>query len=135
MDVIWHLLLLEYEIIFLYQKWFLHDTQEWSLITHCFCFRVCDIKIKIRVFNYGFNYVSTTFWSWKRHFQLLNVFCNLIWCFQMLTKIVDNVESNPQHIWSPPTHVNFQPTLRWQWRTILINKTFSTFGWSSFAFV
>ncbi len=121
-----------------FQKWRLHDKQEWNLITHCFCFWVCDTKIKIKVFNYGFN-------TFQLHFEVENVtsnyyFFNSIWFFQMLTKIVDNVESNPQHIQSPPTCVNFQPTSRWQdfsWkrRTILVNRTFSTFGWSSFAFV
>ncbi len=38
------------------------------------CWKI--IRRKTMVFNYGFNYISITFWSWKCHFQLLNIFFN-----------------------------------------------------------
>jgi cysteine sulfinate desulfinase/cysteine desulfurase-like protein len=59
--------------------------------------------------------VSTTF---ELHFEVENVTSNYKMCFsiqndffQQLTKIVDNVELNPQHIQSLPTHMNFSTNI------------------------
>jgi hypothetical protein len=44
-------------------------------------------------------------------FPTIKCFLNSKWCFQLPTKIVDNVESNPQHNWNLPSRVKFSTNI------------------------
>jgi hypothetical protein len=61
------------------------------------------IKRKTRVFNYGFNYILKL----KISLPIIKCFFNSKWCFQQPTKIVENVELNPQHNRNLLTRINF----------------------------
>ncbi len=62
---------------------------------------------KIGACNHGFNYI----WKLKMSLPTVNFFFNSKWFFQLATKIVDNVELNPQHSQSLHTCVNFSTNI------------------------